>query len=198
MHFELLHSLYAIVYSSSYLLYSQINSFQHFQYNFLNPTTIIKKNPYWKRIFWKKNLFFSIFTVLPTWHILVNRCHGQNLSKFQPVLNKVGNTAFYIPYKLQLFNIQHILLNFCGFQQQTLKLKYFLLPKEKPHTILPTFAEKTAYMLICMIYILVGLAFTSTIIELVRRQYAESWRKMQELRAQIQAQIKLAATLKQV
>ena len=41
-------------------------------------------------------------------------------------------------------------------------------------------------MLLCMIYILVGLAFTSTIIELVRRQYAESWRKMQELRAQIQ------------
>ena len=38
----------------------------------------------------------------------------------------------------------------------------------------------------CMIYILVGLAFTSTIIELVRRQYAESWRKMQEIRAQIQ------------
>jgi len=58
--------------------------------------------------------------------------------------------------------------------------------------------EKTAYMLIVMIYILVGLAFTSTIIELVRRQYAESWRKMQELRAQIQAQIKLAATLKQM
>ena len=51
-------------------------------------------------------------------------------------------------------------------------------------------------MLVCMIYILVGLAFTSTIIELVRRQYAESWRKMQELRAQIQAQIKLAATLR--
>ena len=49
-----------------------------------------------------------------------------------------------------------------------------------------------------MIYILVGLAFTSTIIELVRRQYNETWRKMQELRAQIQAQIKLAATLKQV
>ena len=53
-------------------------------------------------------------------------------------------------------------------------------------------------MLICMIYILVGLAFTSTIIELVRRQYAESWRKMQELRAQIQAQLKLAATLRQM
>ncbi len=53
-------------------------------------------------------------------------------------------------------------------------------------------------MLVCMIYILVGLAFTSTIIELVRRQYAESWRKMQELRAQIQAQLKLAATLRQM
>ncbi len=53
-------------------------------------------------------------------------------------------------------------------------------------------------MLVCMLYILVGLAFTSTIIELVRRQYAESWRKMQELRAQIQAQLKLAATLRQM
>ena len=53
-------------------------------------------------------------------------------------------------------------------------------------------------MLVCMIYILVGLAFTSTIIELVRRQYAESWRKMQEIRAQIQAQLKLAATLRQM
>ena len=59
-------------------------------------------------------------------------------------------------------------------------------------------SEKTAYMLVCMLYILVGLAFTSTIIELVRRQYAESWRKMQELRAQIQAQLKLAATLRQM
>ncbi len=41
-------------------------------------------------------------------------------------------------------------------------------------------------MFLCMVYILVGLAVTSTIIELVRRQYAESWQKMQELRAQIQ------------
>ena len=49
--------------------------------------------------------------------------------------------------------------------------------------------DKTSYMFMCMIYILVGLAFTSTIIELVRRQYAESWRKMQELRAQIQVRI---------
>ena len=64
--------------------------------------------------------------------------------------------------------------------------------------LLKLITEKTVYMLICMIYILVGLAFTSTIIELVRRQYNETWRKMQELRAQIQAQIKLAATLKQV
>ena len=33
---------------------------------------------------------------------------------------------------------------------------------------------------------------------LLRRQYAESWRKMQELRAQIQAQLKLADTLKKI
>ena len=33
---------------------------------------------------------------------------------------------------------------------------------------------------------------------LFRREYAESWRKMQELRAQIQAQLKLADTLKKL
>ena len=32
------------------------------------------------------------------------------------------------------------------------------------------------YMLMCSIYIFIGMAFTTTIIELVRRQYAESWR----------------------
>lgn len=58
--------------------------------------------------------------------------------------------------------------------------------------------DKSVYMLLCTVYILVGLAFTSTIIELVRRQYAESWKKMQELRAQIQAQLKLADTLKKI
>merc|ERR1712055_710378 len=58
--------------------------------------------------------------------------------------------------------------------------------------------EETAYMLMVTVYILVGLAFTSTIIELVRRQYAESWKRMQELRAQIQAQLKLADTLKKI
>jgi len=58
--------------------------------------------------------------------------------------------------------------------------------------------DKSFYMLLCTVYILVGLAFTSTVIELVRRQYAESWKKMQELRAQIQAQLKLADTLKKI
>lgn len=37
-------------------------------------------------------------------------------------------------------------------------------------------------MLLCTLYILVGLALTSTIIELVRRQYAQSWRQLQALR----------------
>merc|ERR1719354_525063 len=58
--------------------------------------------------------------------------------------------------------------------------------------------EKSIYMMISTAYILFGLAFTSTSIELVRRQYAESWRKMQELRANIQAQLKLADTLKKL
>jgi potassium channel subfamily K protein len=36
-------------------------------------------------------------------------------------------------------------------------------------------------MLFCTGYILVGLALTSTIIELVRRQYAHSWKRLQAL-----------------
>ena len=69
-------------------------------------------------------------------------------------------------------------------------------------------------MLLCTIYILVGMTVFTTIIEIVRyvndrsatlmhnhphrRQYAESWRKMQELRAQIQAQLKLADHLRKL
>uniref|UniRef100_T1GUJ1 Potassium channel domain-containing protein n=1 Tax=Megaselia scalaris TaxID=36166 RepID=T1GUJ1_MEGSC len=45
--------------------------------------------------------------------------------------------------------------------------------------LVPT--EKPNYMLLCTLYILIGLALTSTIIELVRRQYAQSWQKLQEL-----------------
>ncbi|KAK8734065.1 hypothetical protein OTU49_005997 [Cherax quadricarinatus] len=41
--------------------------------------------------------------------------------------------------------------------------------------------ERTEFMLVCTLYILIGLALTSTIIELVRRQYAESWQQMKEL-----------------
>ncbi|KAK7068829.1 hypothetical protein SK128_014910 [Halocaridina rubra] len=40
---------------------------------------------------------------------------------------------------------------------------------------------RTEFMLVCTLYILIGLALTSTIIELVRRQYAESWQHMKEL-----------------
>ncbi|XP_023013009.1 TWiK family of potassium channels protein 7 isoform X1 [Leptinotarsa decemlineata] len=42
--------------------------------------------------------------------------------------------------------------------------------------------KQPKYMLLCTLYILVGLALTSTIIELVRRQYAHSWRQLQALR----------------
>jgi potassium channel subfamily K protein len=34
-------------------------------------------------------------------------------------------------------------------------------------------------MMLTSVYILVGLALTSTIIELVRRQYVQSWQKLQ-------------------
>ncbi|CAH1104039.1 unnamed protein product [Psylliodes chrysocephalus] len=42
--------------------------------------------------------------------------------------------------------------------------------------------KQPKYMLLCTLYILVGLALTSTIIELVRRQYAQSWRQLRALR----------------
>ena len=58
--------------------------------------------------------------------------------------------------------------------------------------------DKSGYMFVVTIYIMVGMTVFTTIIEIVRRQYAESWRKMQELRAQIQAQLKLADTLKKL
>ena len=54
------------------------------------------------------------------------------------------------------------------------------------------------YAVLSTVYIFLGLAFTSTIIEIVRRQMVENLRRMQELRAQIQAQVKLADTLKKL
>ena len=41
-------------------------------------------------------------------------------------------------------------------------------------------------MLVCTVYILVGLALTTTIIEIVRRQYAQSWQQMKMLTARLQ------------
>ncbi|CAB3236073.1 unnamed protein product [Arctia plantaginis] len=41
--------------------------------------------------------------------------------------------------------------------------------------------KRPKYMLICTLYILIGLALTSTIIELVRRQYARSWQQLRAL-----------------
>ncbi|KAH8303350.1 hypothetical protein KR059_008701 [Drosophila kikkawai] len=54
-------------------------------------------------------------------------------------------------------------------------------PKIKIFIFLFLITEKPNYMLLCTLYILIGLALTSTIIELVRRQYATSWAKLQEL-----------------
>ncbi|XP_037069303.1 TWiK family of potassium channels protein 7-like [Pollicipes pollicipes] len=47
--------------------------------------------------------------------------------------------------------------------------------------------ENAEYMLVCTVYILVGLALTTTIIEIVRRQYAQSWRQMKMLSSRIQS-----------
>ncbi|KAG8227874.1 hypothetical protein J437_LFUL007184, partial [Ladona fulva] len=59
--------------------------------------------------------------------------------------------------------------------------------------------QEPKYMLICTLYILVGLALTSTIIELMRRQYARSWRRMKELSARLQSlSAPLAETLRRL
>ena len=49
-------------------------------------------------------------------------------------------------------------------------------------------ADESMYMGMSMLFILVGLSFFSTIINMISRQYNESWRKMQELKTSIQAQ----------
>ncbi|KAL1122525.1 hypothetical protein AAG570_002856, partial [Ranatra chinensis] len=41
--------------------------------------------------------------------------------------------------------------------------------------------RKAQYMLLCTLYILAGLSITSTIIELVRLEYAKSWKRVQAL-----------------
>ena len=43
-------------------------------------------------------------------------------------------------------------------------------------------------MMVCTIYILIGLALTSFIIELIRRQYFRGWKKMQELSNRLQGE----------
>lgn len=42
-------------------------------------------------------------------------------------------------------------------------------------------------MLCCLLYILVGLALTTTVIELVQRQYASSWAEMKQLTSRLHA-----------
>ena len=54
----------------------------------------------------------------------------------------------------------------------------------RPRPLLP--AANAEYMLVCTVYILVGLALTTTIIEIVRRQYAQSWQQMKMLTARLQ------------
>lgn len=41
--------------------------------------------------------------------------------------------------------------------------------------------KKPQYMLLCTLYILIGLGLTSTIIEIVRMEYAKSWERLQAL-----------------
>ncbi|XP_046449821.1 TWiK family of potassium channels protein 7-like isoform X2 [Daphnia pulex] len=58
---------------------------------------------------------------------------------------------------------------------------------------------QTTYMLVSIAYILVGLALTTSIIELIRRQYAQSWKKMQELTNRLQGLTgPLAETLRRI
>ena len=50
-------------------------------------------------------------------------------------------------------------------------------------------------MILSTVYIMVGMTVFTAIIEIVRRQYEESWKKMQQMKSQIQAQIRLADSL---
>lgn len=54
-------------------------------------------------------------------------------------------------------------------------------------SFLPSVSTETVSMLFCLLYILVGLALTTTVIELVQRQYASSWAEMKQLTARLHA-----------
>ena len=55
--------------------------------------------------------------------------------------------------------------------------------------------DAATYMILSTVYIMVGMTVFTAIIEIVRRQYEESWKKMQQMKSQIQAQIRLADSL---
>jgi len=51
------------------------------------------------------------------------------------------------------------------------------------------------YLILTTVYILLGMTVFTAIIEIVRRQYEESWKKMQQMKTMIQSQIRLADSL---
>ncbi|XP_045479739.1 TWiK family of potassium channels protein 9-like [Harmonia axyridis] len=53
--------------------------------------------------------------------------------------------------------------------------------------------KQPTYMLLCTLYILIGLALTSTIIELVRTQYAQSWKQLRALQGPLADQFRKIA-----
>ncbi|KAK9870272.1 hypothetical protein WA026_006360 [Henosepilachna vigintioctopunctata] len=53
--------------------------------------------------------------------------------------------------------------------------------------------KQPTYMLLCTLYILIGLALTSTIIELVRSQYAQSWKQLRALQGPLADQLRKIA-----
>merc|ERR1711915_544875 len=62
--------------------------------------------------------------------------------------------------------------------------------------IVPTFENDSSfYMLLSTLYILIGMTGFTAIIETLREQSEESWKKMQRMKIQIQAQVKLVDTL---
>lgn len=76
------------------------------------------------------------------------------------------------------FNVLKFVGAFCFRKRNLVSYK---LSRNYYWNIILLFTEKPNYMLFCTLYILIGLALTSTIIELVRRQYAQSWRQLQAL-----------------
>ena len=90
-----------------------------------------------------------------------------------PDLSRMPFYATIIVLVIQFYSFRDLCLYWLlthkhDFASRLILLKQNTIPTKSDMEVNFPFTEKTSYMLVCTIYILVGMAITTTIIELVR------------------------------